>query len=72
MSDVEEPVYVSARVLVMTNRPGRVNAGVPVPQPLPDSSDMASSSEFGEIYGEVLETIRDEALRVAELGGALV
>ena len=56
----------------MTNRPGGVNAGVPVPQPLPESSDTASSSDSGEIYGAVLETIRDEALRVAKLCGAVV
>ena len=56
----------------MTNRPGGVNPGVPVPQPLPESSDTASSWDSGEIYGEVLETIRDEALLVAELCRAVV
>jgi NitT/TauT family transport system ATP-binding protein len=69
VSDVEEAVYVSGCLRVMTNRPGRVKRELPVPPPRPRSYDMASCEEFGEIYGE--ESIREELLRVAELGGAV-
>ena len=37
----------------------------------PRSYDMASSAEFGEIYGEVLQSIGEQSLRVAEFGAAV-
>jgi NitT/TauT family transport system ATP-binding protein len=66
--DVEEAVYVSDRVLVMTNRPGRVKHEVRVNLPRPRSYDMVASPEFGALYGEVLESIREESLRVEGQG----
>jgi NitT/TauT family transport system ATP-binding protein len=66
--DVEEAVYVSDRVLVMTNRPGRVKHEVRVDLPRPRSYDMVASPEFGSLYGEVLESIREESLQVEGQG----
>jgi NitT/TauT family transport system ATP-binding protein len=60
--DVEEAVYVSDRVLVMTNRPGRIKKEVRVDLPRPRSYDMLASPRFGELYGEVLESIREESV----------
>ena len=60
--DVEEAVYVSDRVLVMTNRPGRIKAEVPVDLPRPRSYEMQSEERFGVPYGRVLASIREEAL----------
>jgi NitT/TauT family transport system ATP-binding protein len=68
--DVEEAVYVSDRVLVMTNRPGKIKKEVVVDLPRPRSYDMLGSPEFGALYGEVLESIREESLRVEDLGSA--
>jgi NitT/TauT family transport system ATP-binding protein len=61
--DVEEAVYVSDRVLVMTNRPGRIKKEIVVDLPRPRHYDMLASPEFGARYGEVLESIREESLR---------
>jgi NitT/TauT family transport system ATP-binding protein len=59
--DVEEAVYVSDRVLVMTNRPGRIKKEVVVDLPRPRRYEMLSSPQFGELYGEVLDSIRKES-----------
>jgi NitT/TauT family transport system ATP-binding protein len=67
--DVEEAVYVSDRVLVMTNRPGRIKHEVVVDLPRPRTYDMVASPEFGVLYGEVLESIRSESLEMA--GGGM-
>jgi NitT/TauT family transport system ATP-binding protein len=69
--DVEEAVYISDRVLVMTNRPGRIKKEVVVDLERPRHHDMLSSPRFGELYGEVLESIREESLEIAQLGGTV-
>jgi NitT/TauT family transport system ATP-binding protein len=68
--DVEEAVFISDRVVVMTNRPGRVKKEITVDLPRPRSYDMLSSPEFGELYGEVLESIREETLALRDQGSA--
>ena len=65
--DVEEAVYISDRVLVMTNRPGRIKKEVKVDLPRPRSYEMVASPEFGDLYGEVLESIREESLEIAQV-----
>ncbi|MGH3991246.1 MAG: ABC transporter ATP-binding protein [Pseudonocardiaceae bacterium] len=66
--DVEEAVYISDRVLVMTNRPGRIKKEVTVDLPRPRHYDMLGSAQFGQRYGEVLESIREESLQAGEVG----
>jgi len=60
--DVEEAVFVSDRVVVMTNRPGKIKEEIPIDLPRPRAHEMLSSPEFGELYGRVLESIRSEAM----------
>jgi NitT/TauT family transport system ATP-binding protein len=69
--DVEEAIYVSDRVAVMTNRPGRVKTEITVKLPRPRSYDMVSSPEFGAIHAQVVESIRSESLAAADLEGAI-
>jgi NitT/TauT family transport system ATP-binding protein len=69
--DVEEAVYVSDRVLVMTNRPGRVKREIKVDLPRPRQHEMLASPEFGALYGEVLESIREETLEIEPMGSAV-
>jgi NitT/TauT family transport system ATP-binding protein len=61
--DVEEAVYVSDRVLVMTNRPGRVKAEIDNPLQRPRTFEMMASEEFAERKLRILESIREESLR---------
>jgi NitT/TauT family transport system ATP-binding protein len=63
--DVEEAVYISDRVLIMTNRPGRIKEEIPVDLPRPRTHEMLSEAAFAQRYGRVLESIREESLDVA-------
>jgi NitT/TauT family transport system ATP-binding protein len=69
--DVEEAVYISDRVAVMTNRPGKLKTEIAVNLPRPRSYDMVSSPEFAAVHGEVIESIRSESLAAANLEGAI-
>lgn len=69
--DVEEAVYVSDRVVVMTNRPGRIKTEIPVDLPRPRSYEVVSSPEFAVLHGRVLEAIRDESIAAADFEGAI-
>jgi NitT/TauT family transport system ATP-binding protein len=63
--DVEEAVYLSDRVAVMTNRPGRIKKIVPITLPRPRRYTMAASPEFQALHREVMEAIRSESLAAA-------
>lgn len=64
--DVEEAVYISDRVLVMTNRPGRIKTEVRVGLSRPRSPEMLSDPTFLEPKTQVLEAIREESLEALE------
>ncbi len=69
--DVEEAVYLSDRVAVMTNRPGRIKLIVPVNLPRPRRYDMVATPEFQIIHREVLNAIRSESLAASKLAATL-
>lgn len=69
--DVEEAVYLSDRVAVMTNRPGRIKTMVPVDLPRPRHYDMVATPAFQRLHRTVLDAIRSESLAAAELQQAL-
>jgi sulfonate transport system ATP-binding protein len=62
--DVEETIFLSKRVIIMSGRPGRVLKEVPIELPLP--RDRASHA-FGEIRREIFREMgmRAEALPIA-------
>lgn len=60
--DVEEAIYISDRVLVMTNRPGRIKAEIEVELPRPRSPEMLSDPALLEPKARLLEAIREESL----------
>ena len=61
--DVEEAVYISDRVLVMSNRPGRLKEEVAIPLPRPRTLEMQESPEFLALRRRILHSIREESLR---------
>ncbi len=69
--DVEEAVYMSDRVAVMSNRPGRIKRIIPIDLPRPRTYEMTGSAEFGRLQREVLAEIRAESIAIAALGDAL-
>jgi NitT/TauT family transport system ATP-binding protein len=69
--DVEEAVYLSDRVAVMTNRPARIKLVVPITLPRPRRYTMTASPEFQALHREVLDAIRSESLAAAGFGTEL-
>ncbi len=61
--DVEEAIFLSDRVFVMTARPGRIKAEIPIPLPRPRSYDVKASETFLALKQQALGLIREEAIR---------
>ncbi len=69
--DVEEAVYLSDRVAVMTNSPGRVKSLIEIGLPRPRRYELVSMPEFQNLQARVLQEIRSESIAIAALGTAL-
>jgi NitT/TauT family transport system ATP-binding protein len=64
---VEEAVYLSSRVLVVSDRPGRVLGEVAVPISYPRSPDLRYTAEFADLSAQVVELLGG-TVGVAALG----
>src|SRR4030095_11634961 len=64
--DTEEAIFMANRVVVMTARPGRIKADVPVPLPHPRYYTIKTSPEFSGLKARLTEEIRVEVLKVAD------
>jgi NitT/TauT family transport system ATP-binding protein len=67
--DIEEAIFLSDRVYVMTARPGRIKAVVDIPLPRPRSAEMMSGVAFTQILHKLRNLIREESL--AAMGSEL-
>ena len=56
---VSEAVFLSTRVVVMSGRPGRVMADIPVPFSYPRPTELRYSPEYGALCGEVSKYLRE-------------
>ncbi len=54
---VFESVYLSSRILVMTQRPGRVFAEIPIDAPYPRGEDFRTSAEYAALCRKVSEAL---------------
>ncbi len=61
--DVDEAVFISDRVVVMSNRPGSVKEEFLIDLPRPREHELTSSPEFRNLSAQVLESIYSETLR---------
>jgi NitT/TauT family transport system ATP-binding protein len=67
--DIEEAIFLSDRVYVMTSRPGRIKAELEIPLPRPRTASMMSSDAFLQTLHKLRNLIREESL--AAMGSEL-
>jgi NitT/TauT family transport system ATP-binding protein len=60
--DIDESIFLSDKIVVMTARPGRVKAEIPVSLPRPRTAEMTTSHEFVELTQKLRSLIREESL----------
>jgi NitT/TauT family transport system ATP-binding protein len=60
---LDEAVRLGDRVVLMTARPGRIKADVPVDLPRPrDVFDMPANPDYQRLYAQIWEALREEVL----------
>jgi NitT/TauT family transport system ATP-binding protein len=64
--DVEEAIFLSDRVFVMTARPGRIKAEIDVPLERPRSYELKASETFLRLKKQALDLIREEAIKATQ------
>jgi NitT/TauT family transport system ATP-binding protein len=67
--DIDEAIFLSDRVYVMTARPGAIKAEVAVPLPRPRDPSLIMSSEFLALRRGLMSLIREESLKA--MGGEI-
>jgi len=61
--DVEEAIFLSDRVFVMTARPGKIKAEIHVPLERPRSYELKATGAFLNLKMQALALIREEAIK---------
>ena len=64
--DLEEAVFLSDRVVVMTARPGRIKLSLPIDIPRPRDYETVATPEFVRLKQQLLQSIHDEGVRALE------
>jgi NitT/TauT family transport system ATP-binding protein len=67
---VEEAIYLSRRIVVMTARPARVREIIEVPLPYPRMESLHEAKEFGELRSHVRDLVMQEYAVQARQGSA--
>jgi NitT/TauT family transport system ATP-binding protein len=58
--DIDEAILLADTLYVMSARPGRIKARIPVTLPRPRNLDMLSSSDFNPLRRQIMQLIRDQ------------
>lgn len=61
--DIEEAIYTSDRVVVMTPRPGRIREEITIDLPRPRVPEMLGEPEFRTYYARIWELIHEQPAR---------
>ena len=64
--DVEEAIFLSDRVFVMTARPGKIKAEIDIPLERPRNYEIKSTEAFLNLKRQALTLIREEAIKAAQ------
>jgi len=65
--DIDEAIFLSQRVYIMTARPGRIKQILDVNLPHPRGLDAVTSPAFTEMKRAVLDSIKEEGLKALSL-----
>ena len=65
--DVEEAIFLSDRVFVMTARPGKIKAEIVVPLERPRNYELKATESFLTLKKQALALIREEAIKSTQL-----
>ena len=63
--DIEEAIFLGSRCVVMSARPGRIKADIPIPLPHPRHYRMKADPSFLDLKVRLTDEIREEAMKVA-------
>jgi ABC-type nitrate/sulfonate/bicarbonate transport system ATPase subunit len=66
--DVDESIFLSDRVIVLSARPGRVRAEFTVDLPRPRALELLTSDPFTELKRQIFDVIHSETIRALEAG----
>jgi NitT/TauT family transport system ATP-binding protein len=61
--DVDEAIFMSDHVYIMTTRPGRMKRSIEILLPRPRSYDVVLSPDFNAIKRDIVAAIREETLK---------
>jgi len=64
--DIEEAVYLSDRVYVMSARPGRILAEVLIDLPRPRKTSIRTDPTYMKLKAEIMDLIRSESLKALD------
>jgi NitT/TauT family transport system ATP-binding protein len=64
--DVEEAIFLSDRVFVMTARPGKIKSEINIPIERPRNYEMKATESFLNLKKEALTLIREEAIKATQ------
>jgi ABC-type nitrate/sulfonate/bicarbonate transport system ATPase subunit len=64
--DVEEAIFLSDRVFVMTARPGNIKAEIDIPLGRPRSYEVKATQAFLDLKKHALALIREEAIKATQ------
>lgn len=67
--DVEEAIFLSDRVFMMTARPGKIKAEIEIPLERPRNYEMKSTEAFINLKKQALALIREEAIKATQSKG---
>ena len=67
---IDEAIYLSDRVIVMSNRPGRVLDDIPIDLPRPRSLEVKRTAEFADVVDRIWKKLESEVKRGADFSQA--
>ena len=68
-SELDEAIILADNLLIMTNKPSKIQKIIEVDLPRPRDWSMVSSKRYLEIKAEALELLHEEAVKASKASG---